>query len=159
MVVSSPHQSNLPPPKISAGSTHCLALTKQGEVYAWGRGANGRTGQGTKSSLFLPRRIKGLKKIKYLSCGWSHSFCLDLEGVVYAFGRGESGQLGLSSPVDAGVPMAIPSSRFGGEPVKEVKGGFLHSAAVTESGRLFLWGCGIHGQLGFFFFFLDLLLN
>ena len=42
---------------------------------------------------------------------------------------------------------SFKKKHFSGK-VKEIRGGFLHSAAITESGELFMWGAGQHGQLG-----------
>ena len=37
--------------------------------------------------------------------------------------------------------------------MKEIKGGYLHSAAITVEGELYMWGAGQYGQLGFYFLF------
>jgi alpha-tubulin suppressor-like RCC1 family protein len=37
---------------------------------------------------------------------------------------------------------------FQGEMINSISTGYCHSAALTESGRLFLWGCNAHSQLG-----------
>ena len=58
------------------------------------------------------------------------------------------------------VPLSMPIASFGegkakaavstemGNRVKEVSLGFYHSAAVTENGDLYCWGCNSSGQVG-----------
>ncbi|KAL3277276.1 hypothetical protein HHI36_012626 [Cryptolaemus montrouzieri] len=61
---------------ISAGDTHCLALTDECEVYAWGTNSMGQCGQGhTSTPITRPLRIVGLDgmKIRQISAGTSHS--------------------------------------------------------------------------------------
>lgn len=57
---------------IAAGDTHCLALTDEGVVYAWGTNSMGQCGQGnTTSSVARPHKILGLfgVPIKQISAG------------------------------------------------------------------------------------------
>jgi alpha-tubulin suppressor-like RCC1 family protein len=75
--------------------------------------------------------------------------CLDSNGIVFSFGEGEFGKLGHSGTADVLTPRGMKKDFFGGEKVAIIQAGPFHSAAVTVSGRLYLWGLGDHGQLGF----------
>ena len=45
---------------VSAGSSHSLAITADGDVFAWGKGACGCLGHGDDlSNLLLPKKIEG----------------------------------------------------------------------------------------------------
>ncbi|KAJ8985352.1 hypothetical protein NQ317_008383 [Molorchus minor] len=61
---------------ISAGDTHCLALTDEHVVFAWGTNSMGQCGQGhTSSPITKPHRVVGLEgvPIRQISAGTSHS--------------------------------------------------------------------------------------
>ncbi|XP_045467504.1 probable E3 ubiquitin-protein ligase HERC1 isoform X2 [Harmonia axyridis] len=61
---------------ISAGDAHCLALTEDYEVYAWGLNTMGQCGQSHSSiPVTRPTKVMGLEgiKIRQISAGTSHS--------------------------------------------------------------------------------------
>ncbi|XP_018567016.1 probable E3 ubiquitin-protein ligase HERC1 [Anoplophora glabripennis] len=61
---------------ISAGDTHCLALTDENVVFAWGTNSMGQCGQGhTSSPIMRPLKVIGLDgiPIRQISAGTSHS--------------------------------------------------------------------------------------
>ena len=41
----------------ACGASHTVALTAQGDVYTWGRGANGRLGHGNSRTLWKPKLV------------------------------------------------------------------------------------------------------
>jgi alpha-tubulin suppressor-like RCC1 family protein len=43
---------------VSAGGFHTLALTEDGEVYAWGNGVHGECGIGDSIEVNVPRLVK-----------------------------------------------------------------------------------------------------
>ncbi|KAF5301595.1 hypothetical protein FQR65_LT08900 [Abscondita terminalis] len=61
---------------ITAGDAHCLALTDECEVFAWGTNAMGQCGQGhTNSPITKPLKVLGLGgvNVRQISAGTSHS--------------------------------------------------------------------------------------
>ncbi|XP_041057144.1 probable E3 ubiquitin-protein ligase HERC1 isoform X1 [Carcharodon carcharias] len=61
---------------ISCGDSHCLALTHDNEVYAWGNNAMGQCGQGhTSTPIATPKKVIGLEGIpvQQITAGTSHS--------------------------------------------------------------------------------------
>ncbi|PVD19395.1 hypothetical protein C0Q70_19883 [Pomacea canaliculata] len=90
---------------ISCGDSHCLALSHDNEVYAWGNNAMGQCGQGhSQSPITRPRKVVGLEgvAVQQISAGTSHSvawtalpsdrhviawhrpFCVDLQEATFA---------------------------------------------------------------------------
>ncbi|KAL8615071.1 hypothetical protein ACOMHN_013605 [Nucella lapillus] len=90
---------------ISCGDSHCLALSHDNEVYAWGNNAMGQCGQGhSQSPIPRPRKVVGLEgvPVQQISAGTSHSvawtampsdrhviawhrpFCVDLQEATFA---------------------------------------------------------------------------
>ena len=90
-----------------ADAGHSLAVTRQGDIYAWGcdrwqqlglgsaaAGAVGYTWEGGKLWQTAPRRVEALRGIIDVAAGADHSLALARDGNVYAWGRGNDGQLG-----------------------------------------------------------------
>lgn len=69
--------------KIASGANHCLAVTKDGEVYAWGLGSSGQLGQNnTANSLYAVKVLdetgeEPLKDIIDVSAGAAHSVAVN----------------------------------------------------------------------------------
>ncbi|XP_038130884.1 probable E3 ubiquitin-protein ligase HERC1 isoform X2 [Cyprinodon tularosa] len=93
---------------ISCGDSHCLALSHENEVYAWGNNTMGQCGQGhTSTPITKPRKVLGLEgiSIQQITAGTSHSlawtavptdrqlvawhrpFCVDLEESTFTYLR------------------------------------------------------------------------
>uniref|UniRef100_A0A8C4H0W8 HECT-type E3 ubiquitin transferase n=1 Tax=Dicentrarchus labrax TaxID=13489 RepID=A0A8C4H0W8_DICLA len=61
---------------ISCGDSHCLALSHENEVYAWGNNTMGQCGQGhTSTPITKPKKVLGLEgvSIQQITAGTSHS--------------------------------------------------------------------------------------
>ncbi|RRT85586.1 hypothetical protein BHE74_00015907 [Ensete ventricosum] len=57
--------------EVACGSYHIAVLTTRGEVYTWGKGANGRLGHGDFEDRKTPTLVEALKDrpVKHISCG------------------------------------------------------------------------------------------
>ncbi|KAL2230088.1 uncharacterized protein LOC105171777 [Sesamum indicum] len=66
--------------QISSGADHIAVLTSRGEVFTWGRGANGRLGHGDAEDRNVPTLIEALrdKHVRNIACGSSYtaSICI-----------------------------------------------------------------------------------
>ncbi|XP_047951695.1 PH, RCC1 and FYVE domains-containing protein 1-like isoform X1 [Salvia hispanica] len=66
--------------QIACGADHVVVLTLRGDVFAWGRGANGRLGHGDTEDRNVPTLVEALKDkhVKNLSCGsnYTTSICI-----------------------------------------------------------------------------------
>jgi uncharacterized repeat protein (TIGR02543 family) len=146
---------------ISIGAYHSSAISAQGRVFMWGNNEHAQLGLGFKANSpsegqILPIdmtamfAIKDDDKIESISIGWGHTLALSEKGVVYAYGYNEFGQLGTSSNFSSFVPTDITSQFLLNinEYVVSVSAGYDHSSAVTNLGRLFMWGRNQNGQLG-----------
>eukprot|EP00172_Hildenbrandia_rubra_P002180 Plantae.Rhodophyta-Hildenbrandia_rubra.ctg28712.p1 GENE.Plantae.Rhodophyta-Hildenbrandia_rubra.ctg28712~~Plantae.Rhodophyta-Hildenbrandia_rubra.ctg28712.p1 ORF type:complete len:491 (+),score=46.49 Plantae.Rhodophyta-Hildenbrandia_rubra.ctg28712:2016-3488(+) len=135
--------------KVTAGY-HCnLALTDDGVLYSWGWGAHGQLGQGDTNDRGTPTPIESLSevKIKALACGDRHAFAVADSGHVYAWGSNQFGQLGFGRKGDTLLsPTLIPG--LDGLIIESISCGDRHSAAITNVGSLYTWGCGSDGQCG-----------
>ena len=89
--------------KLSCGDSHSMALTKKGQVYAWGEATCGQLGfeddqnmpRNSDSRVYqpTPRLVKTLekKRVIEISCGEAHSLVLTEHGHVYGFGANSCG--------------------------------------------------------------------
>ncbi|XP_023674598.2 probable E3 ubiquitin-protein ligase HERC1 isoform X1 [Paramormyrops kingsleyae] len=116
---------------ISIGDSHCLALSHDNEVYAWGNNSMGQCGQGNSTGpITKPKKVIGLDgvAIQQISAGTSHSlawtalprdrqvvawhrpYCVDLEESTFSHLRSflERYCDGINSEVP---PLPFPSSR------------------------------------------------
>ncbi|EKX31860.1 hypothetical protein GUITHDRAFT_47937, partial [Guillardia theta CCMP2712] len=95
-----------------------------------------------------PRVIPSLRdrRVTMMACGEYHSVCLTEEGDMYAWGRGSDGQLGLGRMESSPVPRFVSS--LGKQRIKWVSAGWNFTGAVTEEGRLYMWGDNSLLQLG-----------
>lgn len=124
--------------QVSAYQDHALALDSDGGVWSWGRGHRGQLGDGTMSDRSTPSQLSlGVAAVS-VTAGQEQSFAVTVEGNVLAWGANDRGQLGdgtTSDRIDP-VPVALP-----GEPVvARIAAGTAFTAALTDDGRVFLWG-------------------
>lgn len=133
------------------GWGHTLALSAEGELFAWGANAHGQCGLDLVSEAVLePRRVRGAlaqRRVVAIACGETHSLALDDQGKVYAWGSAAEGKLGLGEEVTRDVLAPEPIQALEGEGVVALSAGVDHSAALTRDGRVFVWGFGQHGAL------------
>ena len=106
--------------RVSCGQRHFAAITSDGKLYTWGYGAEGRLGHGGEVSLSTPRAVAGFRAAMVVA------------------GRGRGGKTGTQHGTQQQQP----------EKIAAVSCGSSHTAALTASGRLWVWGGNKDGQLG-----------
>ena len=156
---------------LSAGDTHALALSKTGEVWAWGCNMAGQLGDGTISCSARPVRVRRgvltnesngthggsmgcavfLREAVKVAAGGAHSVVATEDGRVLTWGCGNCGQLGDGATkgswpglrLHAGVVLGLA-----GVHVVEVAAGAFHTLALGANGDIYAWGFNAHGQIG-----------
>ncbi|XP_033986178.1 probable E3 ubiquitin-protein ligase HERC3 [Trematomus bernacchii] len=135
--------------QVMCGNQHCIALSKDGQLFTWGQNTSGQLGlgKGEPSKLF-PHPLMSLAGIPLaqITAGGDHSFALSLSGAVFGWGKNRAGQLGLNDKQDRAVPCHIKFLRS--QKVVHISCGEEHTAALTKDGGLFTFGEGSWGQLG-----------
>ncbi|XP_078250681.1 E3 ISG15--protein ligase HERC5 isoform X2 [Pogona vitticeps] len=135
--------------QIACGDYHSMALSKGGELFAWGQNEYGQLGMGRKSSPVKdPQLVRELQCIPLgkIAAGSAHSLALSLSGAVYSWGNNSSGQLGLGDTKDRYCPIHVKAI----EHMKTVaiSCGGEHTAVLLKGGLVSTFGAGSHGQLG-----------
>jgi len=120
---------------ITAGGAYVVALTAEGEAYAWGHNAYGSLGNGSTSDSSIPVRVATSARFTQVSAWHHHTLALTADGEVYSWG--ESGHhLGVLTDDHQLTPIAIPTSlRFA-----SVQAGQSASYALTADGEAYGWG-------------------
>ena len=140
--------------EIACGAEHTLARTFDGAVLAWGNGDRGQLGTTENfhgigvNNLVSPQAIPVLKRffVVTIAAGRWHNMALSSDRQVYVWGAGHFGQLGLDNNDSHGVPQLVRG--LDGRAVSKCLCGGWHSAVITETGKMMLWGKNTHGQLG-----------
>ncbi|XP_070945055.1 X-linked retinitis pigmentosa GTPase regulator isoform X10 [Macaca nemestrina] len=137
------------PVHLSCGDEHTAVVTGNNKLYVFGSNNWGQLGLGSKSTISKPTCVKALKpeKVKLAACGRNHTLVSTEGGNVYATGGNDEGQLGLGDTEERNTFHVI--SFFTSEhKIKQLSAGSNTSAALTEDGRLFMWGDNSEGQIG-----------
>jgi len=153
---------------IAAGSLYSIAVTEDGALYSWGGAEtdpaslnclpasdeehvrNGYLGLGFTQSTNTPQRVGGSDffdgaGVRQASCGNSHMLILTDDNRIWSVGSDADGQLGLDAmhcDQDGRclVPAPVDMCHFEDKTVVLVAAGASHSAAVTQCGRMYVWG-------------------
>ncbi|KAM6563281.1 hypothetical protein CsatB_023279 [Cannabis sativa] len=146
--------------RISAGYYHSGAITVDGELYMWGKNANGQLGLGKRApkAVPLPTKVESLigLTIKMAALGSEHSVAVTDGGEALSWGGGEYGRLGHANDstsfsffksTSEYMPRLI--KKLEGIKVKYVAAGLLHSACIDENGSAFVFGERPADRLGF----------
>jgi alpha-tubulin suppressor-like RCC1 family protein len=131
----------------------CLALAKDGTVWAWGENGQGELGDGMLTNKMVPFQIPGLSSIRQVIAGLLSSYAIDRNGVVYSWGTSAlrgfdnnrvNSMLGRTVTNNAWVPgvVTLPS------PVSALASSLSHVAVLLNNGTVWSWGANDLGELG-----------
>jgi len=129
---------------IAAGCKHSMALTSNGQVWAWGYNHVGQLGTETKNlAQPTPIQVSGLPSIKAIAVGYYHSIALDTTGHLWTWGSNSLGQLGTGSlNRNSFVPIQLT-----GFQASAMAGGVDFTLALLLDGTVRAWGNNAKGQL------------
>eukprot|EP00752_Nemacystus_decipiens_P015195 g13530.t1 len=144
--------------QVQAGSSHCLAASKGGDLYVWGRGDSGQLGLGDRDSKQIPTLNAAFPEgteISQVVVGENHSLAMTKAGGLFSWGHGDRGRLGVGASWRVGVPESEKSvfptpmllHAFSKEIVRQVSCGPSFCLAVTP-GNVWSWGTGEGFVLG-----------
>ncbi|KAI4338869.1 hypothetical protein MLD38_023876 [Melastoma candidum] len=125
----------VPVSAVCCGGFFTVALTKDGQVWNWGaRKRKQNRGWEPKPNP----NLDGLHIVQIATGGY-HSLAMSDDGKVFSWGHGGHGQLGHSSlPESESGPLSIEALR--NVHVVYIACGGSSSAAITEEGKLYMWG-------------------
>uniref|UniRef100_A0A8B9GYT0 RCC1 and BTB domain containing protein 2 n=1 Tax=Astyanax mexicanus TaxID=7994 RepID=A0A8B9GYT0_ASTMX len=135
--------------EVACGSHHTIALTTEGEVFAWGYNNSGQVGSGSTANQPTPRRVSSClqnKVVVNIACGQLCSMAVLDNGETYGWGYNCNGQLGLGNNGNQQTPCRIAALQ--GVNIVQVACGYAHTLALTDEGFVYAWGANSYGQLG-----------
>jgi len=100
---------------LAAGLYHTLALSTDGQLFAWGGNYNGQLGNNTNAESHVPVAVQtngalAGKRVVSLAAGYAHSLALTSDRQAFAWGRNQYSQLGNNSTNESWMPVAVSSS-------------------------------------------------
>jgi len=131
---------------IACGAEHMLAVSGEGEIFSWGRGAEGQLGYD--EELFDepfpdPKRVQGIpSKAICVAAGCYHSAAVTDQGEVFTWGDGSKGQLGHGTFATLLGPLPVEALGRNGADLQAVavSCGAYHTAIRTENRLVYCWG-------------------
>lgn len=143
---------------VAGGSSFCLALARDGHVWAWGNNGSGQLGRGNTVSSPVAIAVTNVLYpspfgIDKITAGAYHAMAHSrTTGRVYGWGYNGWGQLGLppGSPVNNPTPTALPVSD-GTTSITDLAAGAYFSLLIRSNGgerKIFGVGDNQAGQLG-----------
>ncbi|XP_062241178.1 serine/threonine-protein kinase Nek8 [Platichthys flesus] len=148
--------------QVSCGASHVLAVTNEREVFAWGRGDNGRLGLGDQETHNSPQQVclPVEFEAQRVMCGVDCSMIVSTQHRIMACGSNRFNKLGLDKITAEEEPnpsnqveevnsySPIQSAPLDSERITYIDIGTSHSVAVTDRGQCFTFGSNQHGQMG-----------
>ncbi|RMA46417.1 InlB B-repeat-containing protein [Bifidobacterium sp. wkB344] len=135
----------------SAGGSHVVALSSDGNIYTWGDNNAGRLGRAVTNSTPAdkPGKADTPTDVTFtsVSAGQGHTVAVDTQGDVYTWGDNTQGELGrstTSTPADKPGKADTPA----GITFTQASAGESHSVAVSDDGGIYTWGNTANGRLG-----------
>lgn len=113
---------------------------ESGRVLVVGQGDVGQLGLGP--DVFeksTPALVPGVSDVVDVVAGGMHTLCLTKSGEVYSFGCNDEGALGRTTSSTDGSE-STPGRVDLPEPAGQISAGDSHSAALTASGVVYVWG-------------------
>lgn len=141
--------------QIVCGTNHVFALTKDGNVYAWGNGQQNQLGRRlTERNLpegLFPNKIGfrdlSFKRVSHkfvsIASGDYHGFAIAEDGHIWSWGVNnycETGYPGNAGADDANVLTPRIVASLEGKSVESIAAGSHHNLAITKDGQALVWG-------------------
>ncbi|PKU27712.1 regulator of chromosome condensation [Limosa lapponica baueri] len=132
-----PEEESPGPKKIKV--CHSSHRTQPGLVLTLGQGDVGQLGLGEDvMERKKPALVTLPEMMVQVEAGGMHTVCLSQTGKIYTFGCNDEGALGRDTSAEGSetTPGVVELQ----EKVVQVSAGDSHTAALTEDGRVFVWG-------------------
>lgn len=148
----------------AAGAYHSVALTASGQVFTFGAAQLGQLGRPVANSSItdgsslpidpVPGAVVGLPSpstdpVESIGAGFYNTLVTCRSGAVYCAGENQNQQCGVQNGrTNLHSMSSVPELSKMEDRVVQICGGYCHTLALTESGKVFSLGCGDDGQRG-----------
>lgn len=148
---------------ISSSNLHTLALTDNGDLYAWGFNKYGELGIGNNDRQTSPVRVAFPEGVDSTSFRWTliaasesilmdatvsaRSYAVGSNGKLYQWGHVLSSTSPLSywnRPKEKPLPTSLPSDFK----IMQISAGYQHTMILGNDQQIYTWGSNANGRLG-----------
>jgi hypothetical protein len=129
--------------KVALAEAFSCAIRSSGELYCWGKNANGRLGLGASAAASnpnVPTQVGSDANWTDVALGANHGCGLRTDGALYCWGDNAHGQLGLGDRTARPAPERVGTNQW-----LAVATGANHSCGIDATGKLFCWGVAVSG--------------
>jgi alpha-tubulin suppressor-like RCC1 family protein len=144
---------------VAGGSSFCVALARDGVIWAWGNNGSGQLGNGDTTSrmvatpVAIPYYLNARNHIDKIAAGSYHALAHARDdGQIYAWGYNGWGQLGLPQPAPVNQVWPTPMAACDGTTnITDLAAGYyfsLMTRANSTERKIFGVGDNQSGQLG-----------
>jgi alpha-tubulin suppressor-like RCC1 family protein len=130
--------------QIASGSNFTCVRKSTGTVACWGRGTDGRLGDGLATSRSTPADVLDLDDAIDLAVGPNHACALRKSGAVYCWGLNDLRQLGNGTTNEGRTPTPV----VGIAGALQISAGASFTCALLADKTVWCWGDNTQGQLG-----------
>lgn len=127
--------------KIASGntSTHCVAIAKDGTLWAWGYNQFYQVGNNSNINVSKPLQLSAATGWKDVAAGTQHSLAVDAQGKLWGWGINYNGELGDGQA--SGITVPAPTRIHSADSIwKSISASGSHSGGITADGKLWIWG-------------------
>lgn len=124
----------LPPDVVTAiaGNDFSMVITKNGDLWSWGKGKFGVLGNGDFKDVTQP--VKIMEDVKSVSNGLTHVIAVKKDGTLWTWGSNDFGHLGYLSDEHSATPKQVLTD------VADAAAGWSFSLALKNDGSVYAWG-------------------
>ncbi len=136
--------------KISAGAHNVVAMTVEGEVYAWGINDAGQLGQGDVNNRLYATKVKGIDENEYIeniidiACGGDVVALLDKTGSTYGIGSNFYQSINEIGTGNKTYPTKVTNM----DNVIQVTSSYNAIGVLKQSGEAWIKGQNNYGSFG-----------
>lgn len=139
--------------QVSANNEHTCALTSMNRAFCWGRGVNGRLGNGTFLMKTIPslvdqQNLAATIYFKKIIAGYSSTCAIGSNDKLYCWGHNANNQFGDGLQTNEPRPKLTNLPPLSNSSFQEAVVGRNHICAIVGDKKEFCWGSSGYGQVG-----------